>query len=328
MFQALVLEQNEDKSVRHSIQSLDESALPDGDVRIAVEYSTINYKDGLAITGSAPVVRKFPMVPGVDLAGKVIESANPGFQAGDMVVHNGWGVGEGHWGGLAQQARLKGDWLVKLPSAFSTRQAMAIGTAGYTSMLCVQALEKAGVTPDKGDVIVTGAAGGVGSVAIALLAKRGYRVIASTGRASEADYLKSLGAAEIIDRTELSEKGRALGKERWAGGVDAVGSHTLANILSQIAYGGAGAACGLAQGGDLPASVYPFILRGISLLGIDSVMAPRAAREAAWAALAQELDTSKLDEMTREVSLSEAPAVAAEIMQGRVRGRVVVNTNR
>jgi acrylyl-CoA reductase (NADPH) len=328
MFKALVLEQNEDKSIRHSIQSLDETALPDGDVRVAVEYSTINYKDGLAITGSAPVVRKFPMVPGIDLAGKVLESANPEFKAGDMVVLNGWGVGEGHWGGLAQQARLKGDWLIKLPSAFSPRQAMAIGTAGYTAMLCVQALERAGITPDKDDVIVTGAAGGVGSVAIALLAKRGYRVLASTGRASEADYLKGLGAAEIIDRNELSEKGRPIGKERWAGGVDAVGSHTLANVLAQTKYGGAVAACGLAQGGDLPASVYPFILRGVSLLGVDSVMAPRAAREGAWHALAEELDISKLDAMTAEISLSEASSAAADIVRGQVRGRMVVNVNR
>ncbi len=328
MFKALVLEQNEDKSVRHSIQSLDEIALPDGDVRVAVAYSTINYKDGLAITGSAPVVRKFPMVPGIDLAGSVIESADPQFKAGDTVVLNGWGVGEGHWGGLAQQARLKGDWLIKLPAAFSPRQAMAIGTAGYTAMLCVQALERAGLTPDRGDILVTGAAGGVGSVAIALLANRGYRVVASTGRASEADYLKGLGAAEIIDRNELSEKGRPLGKERWAGAVDAVGSHTLANVLAQTCYGGAVAACGLAQGGDLPASVYPFILRGVSLLGVDSVMAPRQIREAAWTALASELDTSKLDSMTAEIPLGEAAVVAGNIVRGQVRGRVVVNVNR
>lgn len=327
MFRALYLEQNEDKSVRHSIQSLDESALPDGDVRVAVDYSTINYKDGLAITGAAPVVRKYPMVPGIDLAGTVAESSNPEFKAGDAVVLNGWGVGEGHWGGLAQQARLKGDWLIKLPAAFTARQAMAIGTAGYTAALCVQALIKAEITPDKGDVLVTGAAGGVGSVAIALLAKRGYRVIASTGRASEEGYLKGLGAAEIIDRNELSEKGRPVGKERWAGAVDAVGSHTLANVLAQTKYGGAVAACGLAQGGDLPGSVYPFILRGVSLLGIDSVMAPRPVREAAWALLASDLDTAKLDAMTREVPLEEAPAVAASILKGQVRGRVVVNVN-
>ncbi len=327
MFRAIYLEQNEDKSVRQSIQSLDESVLPEGDVRVAVDYSTINYKDGLAITGAAPVVRKYPMVPGIDLAGTVAESSNPEFQVGDAVVLNGWGVGEGHWGGLAQQARLKGDWLIKRPSAFSARQAMAIGTAGYTAALCVQALAKAGITPDRGDVLVTGAAGGVGSVAIALLAKRGYRVIASTGRASEEAYLKDLGAAEIIDRNELSEKGRPVGKERWAGAVDAVGSHTLANVLAQTKYGGAVAACGLAQGGDLPASVYPFILRSVSLLGVDSVMAPRPVREAAWALLAADLDTAKLDAMTREVSLEEAPNVAADILKGQVRGRVVVDVN-
>ncbi len=325
MFNALVLEQNEDKSVRHSIQSLDESALPEGDVRVAVEYSTINYKDGLAITGASPIVRKYPMVPGIDFAGKVLESSNPEFNAGDTVVLNGWGVGEGHWGGLSQQARVKGDWLIKLPSAFSTRQAMAIGTAGYTSALCILALEKAGLSPDKGDVLVTGAAGGVGSVAIAILASRGYRVLASTGRASEADYLKGLGAAEIIDRAELSEKGRPIGRERWAGAVDAVGSHTLANVLAQTKYGGAVAACGLAQGGDLPGSVYPFILRGVSLLGIDSVMAPRALRNDAWALLASDLDTAKLDAMTHEIGLEEAPAVAGDILKGEVRGRVVVN---
>jgi len=327
MFRAIYLEQNEDKSVRHSIQSLDESALPEGDVRVAVDYSTINYKDGLAITGAAPVVRKYPMVPGIDLAGTVAESSNPDFKAGDAVVLNGWGVGEGHWGGLSQQARLKGDWLIRLPAAFTARQAMAIGTAGYTAALCVQALVRAGITPDRGDVLVTGAAGGVGSVAIALLAKRGYRVIASTGRASEEAYLKDLGAAEIIDRAELSEKGRPVGKERWAGAVDAVGSHTLANVLAQTRYGGAVAACGLAQGGDLPASVYPFILRGVSLLGVDSVMAPRPVRETAWALLADDLDTAKLDAMTREVGLEEAPAVAADIVKGQVRGRVVVNVN-
>ena len=327
MFRALYLEQNEDKSVRHSIQSLDESALPEGDVRVAVDYSTINYKDGLAITGAAPVVRKYPMVPGIDLAGTVAESSNPEFKAGDAVVLNGWGVGEGHWGGLSQQARLKGDWLIKLPAAFTARQAMAIGTAGYTAALCVQALIKAEITPDRGDVLVTGAAGVVGSVAIALLAKRGYRVIASTGRASEEAYLKGLGAAEIIDRNELSEKGRPVGKERWAGAVDAVGSHTLANVLAQTKYGGAVAACGLAQGGDLPGSVYPFILRSVSLLGIDSVMAPRPVREAAWALLAADLDTAKLDAMTREVSLENAPAVAGDILKGQVRGRVVVNVN-
>jgi acrylyl-CoA reductase (NADPH) len=326
MFNAIYLEKNDD-GVQSSVRSLDESVLPEGDVRVAVEYSTINYKDGLAITGAAPVVRNFPMVPGIDFAGKVLESSNPEFAVGDAVVLNGWGVGEGHWGGLAQQTRVKGDWLIKLPSAFNSRQAMAIGTAGYTAMLCVMALERAGVTPDKGDVLVTGAVGGVGSVAIALLAKLGYTVHASTGRASEADYLKDLGASEIIDRSELSEKGRPVGKERWAGAVDAVGSHTLANVLAQTKYGGAVAACGLAQGGDLPTSVYPFILRGVSLLGVDSVMAPKAIREQAWARLAQDLNIAKLEAMIEDMSLSAALSAADRILKGRVRGRIVVDVN-
>ena len=326
MFKAIYLEKD-DNGVQNSIRELDESVLPAGDVRVGVEYSTINYKDGLAITGAAPVVRNYPMVPGIDLAGKVLESSNPEFKAGDAVVLNGWGVGEGHWGGLAQQARLKGDWLIKLPSAFSSRQAMAIGTAGYTAMLCVMALERAGVTPDKGNVLVTGAAGGVGSVAIALLAKLGYTVEASTGRASEEAYLKGLGATAIVDRNELSEKGRPVGKERWAGAVDAVGSHTLANVLAQTKYGGAVAACGLAQGGDLPTTVYPFILRGVSLLGVDSVMAPKAVREEAWARLAQDLDMAKLEAMIVDKTLADAPAAAADILKGQIRGRVVVNVN-
>lgn len=327
MFKAIYLEKD-DNGVQHSIRELDESALPEGDVRVGVEYSTINYKDGLAITGAAPVVRNYPMVPGIDLAGKVLESGNPEFKAGDAVVLNGWGVGEGHWGGLSQQARLKGDWLIKLPDAFTSRQAMAIGTAGYTAMLCVMALERAGVSPDKGPVLVTGAAGGVGSVAIAVLAKLGYTVEASTGRASEEAYLKGLGASAIVDRNELSEPSkRPMGRERWAGAVDAVGSHTLANVLGQIKYGGAVAACGLAQGGDLPATVYPFILRGVSLLGVDSVMAPKTVREEAWARLATDLDVAKLEEMTVEMPLADAPGAAADILKGQVRGRVVVNVN-
>jgi acrylyl-CoA reductase (NADPH) len=328
MFKAIYLEKT-DSGVRHSVSELDESALPDGDVRVSVEYSTINYKDGLAITGAAPIVRNYPMVPGIDFAGKVLESDNPAFKPGDAVVLNGWGVGESHWGGLAQQARLKGDWLIALPPAFSARQAAAIGTAGYTAMLSVLALEHAGVTPDRGDVLVTGAAGGVGSVAISVLAKLGYRVVASTGRASEADYLKELGAAEIIDRNELSEPSkRPLGKERWAGAVDAVGSHTLANVLAQTKYGGSVAACGLAQGGDLPTSVYPFILRGVSLLGIESVMAPKLLREVAWQRLGEDLDLDKLDAIVEETSLADAPAVAERILKGQVRGRVVVDVNR
>ena len=327
MFKAIYLEKD-DNGVQNSIRELDESALPEGDVRVGVEYSTINYKDGLAITGAAPVVRNYPMVPGIDLAGKVLESGNPEFTAGDAVVLNGWGVGEGHWGGLSQQARLKGDWLIKLPDAFTSRQAMAIGTAGYTAMLCVMALERAGVSPDKGPVLVTGAAGGVGSVAIAVLAKLGYTVEASTGRASEEAYLKGLGASAIVDRNELSEPSkRPMGRERWAGAVDAVGSHTLANVLGQIKYGGAVAACGLAQGGDLPATVYPFILRGVSLLGVDSVMAPKTVREEAWARLATDLDVAKLEEMTVEMPLADAPGAAADILKGQVRGRVVVNVN-
>lgn len=325
-FNAIYLE-NDDNGVQNSIHALDESALPKGDVRVGVEYSTINYKDGLAITGAGPVVRSYPMVPGIDLAGKVLESSNPEFKEGDAVVLNGWGVGERHWGGLSQQARLSGDWLIKLPSAFTSRQAMAIGTAGYTAMLCVMAIERAGVRPDSGTVLVTGAAGGVGSVAIALLAKLGYTVEASTGRASEEAYLKGLGASSIVDRNELSEKGRPVGKERWAGAVDAVGSHTLANVLAQTQYGGAVAACGLAQGGDLPTSVYPFILRGVSLLGVDSVMAPKPVREAAWQRLAQDLDMSKLEAMIVDMPLADAPAAAAEILKGQIRGRVVVDVN-
>ncbi len=327
MFKAIYLEKH-DSGIQNSIREMDESDLPQGDVRVGVEYSTINYKDGLAITGAAPIVRDYPMVPGVDFAGKVLESSNDEFKEGDAVVLNGWGVGESHWGGLSQQARLKGDWLIKLPDAFTSRQAMAIGTAGYTAMLSVLALERAGVTPDKGPVLVTGAAGGVGSVAISLLAKLGYTVEASTGRASEEDYLKGLGAAGIIDRNELSEPSkRPMGKERWAGAIDAVGSHTLANVLAQIKYGGAVTACGLAQGGDLPTTVYPFILRGVSLLGVESVRAPKAVREKAWARLAQDLDIAKLEAMTVELPLADAARAAADILKGQVRGRIVIDVN-
>ena len=318
----------DDAGYRCTLQSLDDSALPEGDVTVQVDYSTINYKDGLAITGKSPVVRKFPLTPGIDLAGTVTDSQHPLFKAGDKVVLNGWGVGESHSGGLAQKARLKGDWLVKLPDAFTPRQAMAIGTAGYTAMLCVMALQKHGVTPDKGDILVTGAGGGVGSVAIALLAKLGYRVVASTGRMQEADYLRQLGAADVMDRAELSAPGKPLAKERWAGVVDTVGSHTLANACASTKYGGVVTACGLAQGMDFPSSVAPFILRGVTLAGIDSVMAPRAVREAAWARLAQDLDTAQLERMTREVGLADAIGLGAEILAGQVRGRVVVNVNR
>ena len=325
-YQALHIEKD-DAGYRCALKTLDDSALPEGDVSVQVDYSTINYKDGLAITGKSPVVRKFPLTPGIDLSGTVTESQHPLFQAGDKVVLNGWGVGESHSGGLAQKARLKGDWLVKLPAAFTPRQAMAIGTAGYTAMLCVMALQKHGVTPDKGDILVTGAGGGVGSVAIALLAKLGYRVVASTGRLQEADYLRQLGAADVMDRAELSAPGKPLAKERWAGVVDTVGSHTLANACASTKYGGVVTACGLAQGMDFPSSVAPFILRGVTLAGIDSVMAPRAVREAAWARLAQDLDTAQLERMTREVSLADAVGLGAEILAGQVRGRVVVNVN-
>ncbi|HEY4345356.1 MAG TPA: MDR family oxidoreductase [Parvibaculum sp.] len=301
--------------------------LSEGDVTVAVDYSTVNYKDGLALTGKAPIIRSFPLIPGIDFAGRVESSTNANFKAGDRVVLNGYGVGEGHNGGYAQKARVKGDWLVKLPDGISNAHAMAIGTAGYTAMLCVLALEHGGVTPDKGDVLVTGAAGGVGSVAIALLAKLGYRVLASTGRASEADYLKSLGAADIIDRNELSAPGKPIGKERWAGVVDAVGSHTLANALAQTRYGGTVAACGLAQGMDLPASVAPFILRGVTLAGIDSVQAPMAKRVAAWARLAKDLDLKKLDAMTTRVALKDVIDLGPKILGGQVRGRVVVDVN-
>ncbi len=301
--------------------------LMDGDVTVAVDFSTVNYKDGLALTGAAPVVRTWPLIAGIDFAGKVETSTNSDFKPGDRVVLNGWGVGETHNGGYAQKARVKGDWLVKLPDNISNAHAMAIGTAGYTAMLCVMALEKNGVTPDKGDILVTGAAGGVGSVAIALLAKLGYRVIASTGRASEADYLKGLGAAEIIDRNELSAPGKPLGKERWAGVVDAVGSNTLANALAMTRYGGTVAACGLAQGMDLPASVAPFILRGVTLAGIDSVMAPKAKRIEAWSRLAKDLDLGKLDAMTSRAVLKDVPQLGQDILAGKVRGRIVVDVN-
>jgi acrylyl-CoA reductase (NADPH) len=327
MFNAIQIDKQDDTQTV-TLAQVDEANLPEGDVTIDVAYSTLNYKDGLAITGKSPVVRKFPMVPGIDLAGTVRTSSHPDWKAGDQVVLNGWGVGEGHWGGLAQVARLKGDWLVPLPSAFTPKQAMAIGTAGYTAALCVEALVNAGVAPDQGEVLVTGATGGVGSVAVALLKKAGFTVAGSTGKASEADYLKQLGADTIIDRAELSEKGRPLGKERWAGAVDSVGSFTLANVCAQTKYGGAVAACGLAQGADFPATVMPFILRGVRLLGVDSVMAPKGPRMAAWARLARDLDPALLDVIGAEIGLSEAPAVAADLIDGKVRGRVIVDVNR
>jgi len=326
MFKAIVISKSGDAQ-QCAVRDADATEMPEGDVTLKVDYSTVNYKDGLAITGKAPVVRKFPMVPGIDGAGTVTASSHAQFKAGDHVILNGWGVGESHWGCLAQEARLKGDWLITRPAQFTARQAMAIGTAGYTAMLCVLALEQHGVKPGDGEVLVTGAAGGVGSVAIALLAKLGYRVVASTGRQNEAEYLKSLGAAEIIDRATLAAPGKPLAKERWAGAVDTVGSHTLANICAGMRYRGAVAACGLAGGMDFPSSVAPFILRGVTLAGIDSVMAPRALRVEAWTRLARDLDPARLDAMTREIALAEAIPAAAEILAGKIRGRLVVNVN-
>ncbi|MDO8450069.1 MAG: MDR family oxidoreductase [Rhodoferax sp.] len=324
MFKALLLENADGFTA--SVQQVDESRLPQGDVTVAVAYSTLNYKDGLAITNKSPVVRNWPMVAGIDGAGTVIESSHPGWKAGDIFVHNGWGVGETHWGCLSEKARLKGDWLVKLPTVFTPRQAMAIGTAGYTAMLCVMALEDHGIQPDAGEILVTGATGGVGSVAIALLGKLGYTVVAATGKAGEAAYLQSLGATSIIDRALLANPGKPFQKERWAGVVDAVGSHTLANALAQTRYGGVVAACGLAQGMDLPTTVMPFILRGVTLAGIDSVMAPLSKRQRAWERLARDLDATLLESMIEEVSLEGAIGRAHALMAGQVRGRVVVKT--
>jgi acrylyl-CoA reductase (NADPH) len=301
-----------------------EKDLMDGDVTVAVEWSTVNYKDGLALTGKAPVVRRFPMIPGIDLAGTVESSSHPSWKKGDKVILNGWGLGETHLGAFAEKARVKGDWLVRLPETMSAREAMAIGTAGYTAMLAAMALQRTGVTPSCGPVIVTGAAGGVGSVAIAVLAKLGYAVTASTGRLAETDYLKALGAADIIDRKELTGSPRTLGKERWAGGVDAVGSTTLANVLSMTRYGGAVAACGLAGGMDLPTSVAPFILRGVTLIGIDSVMCPMDLRQQAWRRLESELDRGKIAAMTSEIGLANVVDAGARIINGQVRGRIVV----
>lgn len=331
MFKALLINKSDEAGYTCALTELDESRLPAGDVTVRVDWSTLNYKDGLAITGKSPVVRSFPMVPGIDFAGTVTESGHPRWRAGDGVILNGFGVGETHWGGLAQVARVKGDWLVPLPEGLSPRDAMAIGTAGYTAMLCVMALQRhwaeAGVPPGSGEVLVTGAGGGVGSVAIALLAAQGHTVVASTGRMAEADYLRALGAADVIDRASLSAAGKPLQKERWIGVVDSVGSHTLANACASTRYGGAVAACGLAQGMDLPASVAPFILRGVTLYGIDSVMAPLVRREAAWARLAKDLDRSKLAALTTETHLAGALDAAPQILAGQVRGRLVVNVN-
>jgi acrylyl-CoA reductase (NADPH) len=298
--------------------------LMDGDVTVKVEYSTLNYKDGLALTGKAPVVRRFPLVPGIDFAGSVVSSDHPGFNPGDQVVLNGFGVGEDHYGGYAAMARVKGDWLVALPTGFSTRQAMAVGTAGYTAMLCIMALERHGLTPDSGELLVTGAAGGVGSVAVSILSRLGYRVTASSGRASQRDYLIGLGAHDVIDRTEFNGKVKPLAKERWAAAIDVAGGNTLANVLSQINYGGAVAACGLAESMELPASVAPFILRGVTLYGIDSVMASIEKRQLAWNRLAKDLDLTQLEKMVVEIPFEELPLAAESILQGKVRGRAVV----
>ncbi len=322
-FKAIVVEKAE-SGTKAALADFDEANLMDGDVTVRVEYSTVNYKDGLAVTGKAPVVRRFPMIAGIDFAGTVESSSHHDWKAGDKVILNGWGCGETHLGAYGAKARVKGDWLVPLPESMSAREAMAIGTAGYTAMLAVMALERHGLTPERGPVAVTGAAGGVGSVATAILAKRGFSVSAVTGRPGEADYLKSLGASEIIERKELAAPPKALAKERWAGAVDAVGSTTLANLLSMTRYGGAVAACGLAGGMDLPTSVAPFILRGVCLYGIDSVMCPLPRRKEAWKRLESDLDRQKLAAMTLEIGLSGVPEAATAILAGQVRGRIVV----
>lgn len=325
-FKALLATRSDD-SITAGVVDLTEQDLMPGDVTVAVEYSTVNYKDALALSGRSPVIRTFPLIPGIDLAGVVESSSHPGYAAGDRVLVNGWGLSQTHHGGYAQKARVPGEWLVKIPEAFSSRDAMAIGTAGYTAMLSVLALEHGGVSPDQGDILVTGANGGAGSIAIALLSALGYRVVASTGRLEESDYLKALGAAEIIDRATLSEPGAPIAKERWAGAIDAVGSHTLANVLAQTRYRGVVAAFGLAQGADLPGSVLPFILRNVTLAGIDSVNAPYAAREQAWTRLASDLDLGKLARTTQVIGLAEVPALAGQVLQGRVQGRTVVDVN-
>jgi acrylyl-CoA reductase (NADPH) len=327
MFNAFVLNKKEDDKTTGQVEEINVSDLPEGDVLIKINYSTLNYKDSLALTSSSPIVKSFPMVPGIDFSGEVEESSNNNFEVGDKVVLNGYGVGEKHWGGMAQKARVNGEWLIKLPENFSLKQAMAIGTAGYTAMLCVLALEKNGVTPDKGEVLVTGATGGVGSVAITLLNKLGYQVCASSGRTEHFEYLKSLGAKRIIDRSELSEKGRPLGKEVWAGAIDSVGSFTLANICASIKYGGTVAACGLAQGFDLPATVMPFILRGINLVGIDSVYCPLKDRIKAWKRLATDLDMNQLEKMISVIPLNRVIESASDMLAGKSYGRIIVDVN-
>lgn len=326
MFNAILVERDP-PPYRASLKKLDEAQLPPGDVTVCVEYSTLNYKDALALTGKGPVVRQFPMVPGIDFAGTVEESGNPSYKSGDKVVLNGWGVGETHWGGLAQRARVKADWLIPLPGALTARQAMAVGTAGYTAMLSVMALERHGVTPGDGEILVTGAAGGVGSVAVALLSKLGFRVAAMTGRPAESDFLKQLGAAEILDRAAYAGAGKPLAKERWAAAIDVVGSHMLANVCASLRYGGVVAACGLAGGMDFPASVAPFILRGITLAGIDSVMRPRPDRVEAWRRLSRDLEVNKLELLAQEITLAQALERAALVLEGQVRGRLIVDVN-
>jgi acrylyl-CoA reductase (NADPH) len=327
MFNGILIEKDEE-NYQATVKELDENILPEGDVTVNVSHSTLNYKDALAITGKSPVVRKFPMIPGVDLAGTVTHSDSNKFKVGDAVMLNGFGVGETHCGGLAQTARLKSEWLIPLPKAFSPRQAMAIGTAGYTAMLCVIALEKQGITPDKGEILVTGANGGVGSFSIAILAKLGYTVVASTGRIDQTQYLKNLGASDIIDRNILSEPGRPLARERWAAAIDSVGSHTLANVCASMKYGGVVAACGLAQGMDFPATVAPFILRGVTLVGIDSVMNPVKDRLETWQRLADILEPQVFEDISIDISLAEALTVADDLISGKVRGRVVVDINK
>ncbi|WP_426993557.1 MDR family oxidoreductase [Methylomonas sp. CM2] len=326
MFKGILIEKDE-AGYRASLTDLDEAGLPEGDVTVRVSHSTLNYKDALAITGKGPVVRKFPMVPGIDLAGTVEHSTHPDYKTGEAVILNGWGVGETHWGGLAQKARMNGNWLVPLPEQFTPQQAMAIGTAGYTAMLCVLTLERHGVTPAHGEILVTGAAGGVGSIAMAILSRLGFNVVAVSGRPSEADYLKSLGAVEVLDRAMFAAPGKPLGKERWAGAVDVVGSHTLANVCATTKYRGVVTACGLAGGMDFPATVAPFILRGVTLAGIDSVMCPRRERLEAWRRLGSDLDISKLTAISNEVGLSEVMPFAGQLLNGEVRGRVVVDVN-
>jgi acrylyl-CoA reductase (NADPH) len=327
MFNAILVERDP-PPYRTALKKIDEAQLPPGDVTVRVEYSALNYKDALAISGKGPVVRNFPMVPGIDLAGSVEHSDSPSYKTGDKVLLNGWGVGENHWGGLAQVARVKADWLILLPGALSPRQAMAIGTAGYTAMLCVMALERHGLTPGDGEILVTGAAGGVGSVAVALLSRLGFTVAAMTGRAAQADFLRQLGATQILDRASFASAGRPLAKERWAGAIDVVGSHTLANVCASLRYGGVVAACGLAGGMDFPATVAPFILRGITLVGIDSVVRPRADRVEAWRRLSKDLEIKSLELLTEEISLRQALRRAGAFLEGQVRGRIVVDVNR